>query len=321
MQTYALALRRRGIILAVCSKNDDAVARRAFATNPDMVLKESHFGCFMANWDDKATNIRAIARDLNIGLDTLVFVDDNPFERELVRRELPMISVPELPVDPAAVPTCLADAGYFEGVALTEEDLARADYYGPGRRPINVDASATDLAGYLEGLEMNLVWGAVDAVSFARTVQLVNKTNQFNLTTKRYSEAEFRALMAEPSNICLQLRLIDRFGDNGIIAVVIGRMTEGLVLELDTWLMSCRVLGRQVEEATLNVIAEVARRMGARKLRGVYRPTQKNGMVSRHYDRLGFSVVTEDESKTASLLDLETFAPRATFIRTSEMAA
>jgi FkbH-like protein len=321
MQTHALELRRRGVILAVCSKNDDQVARRPFATHPDMVLKESHFGCFIANWDDKAANIRTIARHLNIGLDTLVFVDDNPFERSLVRRELPMVSVPELPDDPVLYPRCLADAGYFEGVTLTDEDFARADYYGPERRPTGEGASETDLAGYLTGLEMNLVWGPVDPVSLARTVQLINKTNQFNLTTKRYTEQEVRALMADPSAVCLQLRLLDRFGDNGIIAVVIGHLTDGLVLELDTWLMSCRVLGRQVEEATLNVVAEVARRLGARKLLGIYRPTQKNGMVSGHYKRLGFSRLTEDVGGTVSILDLETYEPHETSIRTSELAA
>jgi FkbH-like protein len=318
MQTYALDLRRRGIILAVCSKNDEHVARNAFAANAEMVLKESSFGCFVANWDDKAANIRAIAERLNIGLDSLVFVDDNPFERELVRRELPMVAVPELPVDPADVPACLADAGYFEGVALTDEDFARADYYGAGRPPADAAASATGMASYLAGLEMNLVWGVVDQASLARTVQLINKTNQFNLTAKRYTDAEFRLLMADPSAVCIQARLVDRFGDNGIIAIVIGRMDDGEVLELDTWLMSCRVLGRRVEEATLNIVADAARGMGARQLRGLYRPTAKNGMVAKHYEKLGFRTVIESADGTTSLLDLEMFTPRETCIVTRE---
>jgi FkbH-like protein len=174
------------------------------------------------------------------------------------------------------------------------------------------------MASYLAGLEMNLVWGVVDQASLARTVQLINKTNQFNLTAKRYTDAEFRLLMADPSAVCIQARLVDRFGDNGIIAIVIGRMDDGEVLELDTWLMSCRVLGRRVEEATLNIVADAARAMGARQLRGIYRPTAKNGMVAKHYEKLGFRTVIESADGTTSLLDLEMFTPRETCIVTRE---
>lgn len=321
MQSYALDLRRRGIILAVCSKNDEDAARGAFRDNPDMLLKEGDFGCFMANWNDKAANLRAIAQQLNIGLDALAFVDDNPFERELVRRELPMVFVPELPAEPEHFPARLADSGCFEGLALTSEDFARADYYQARLRFEEAASSTTDLAGYLAGLEMTLVWASVDAGSLARTVQLVNKTNQFNLTTRRYSEAQLRAMMAEPATHCLQLRLTDRFGDNGVIAIVIGRLVEDRIFALDTWLMSCRVLGRGVEEATLNVIADVARRAGAQKLLGVYRPTAKNAMVSKLYERLGFTQLSEGPNETASLLELESFAPRVTAVRISEALA
>lgn len=318
MQKYALDLRRRGIILAVCSKNDEAVARSAFETNPEMALKLSDFGCFIANWDDKATNLREIARRLNIGVDALVFVDDNPFERALVRRELPMVAVPELPTEPELYVACLADSGYFEGVALTSEDFARASYYEPSRRA-PVDGSATDLAAYLHSLDMRLVVGAVDESNIERTVQLVNKTNQFNLTTRRYAEPELRAIMAEPSSHCLQFRLVDRFGDNGLICVAILRATDdAAALTIDSWLMSCRVLGRQVEEAVLNVIAERARQFGARRLVGIYRPTSKNSMVERHYDKLGFTRIAESEDETRSALDLETFSPRVTAIRIDE---
>jgi FkbH-like protein len=321
MQSYVLGLRQRGIILAVCSKNDEDVARGAFAGNPDMLLKESDFSCFLANWDDKAANLRKIAQQLNIGLDALAFVDDNPFERELVRRELPMVLVPELPPEPERFPACLADSGYFEGLALTAEDFARADYYQSKARFEQASSSTTDLEGYLAGLDMTLVWGRVDEGSLARTVQLVNKTNQFNLTTRRYSEQEMRAMMADPSTICLQLRLVDRFADNGLIAVVIGRLAEDEVMELDTWLMSCRVLGRGVEEATLNVVADAASRAGARKLLGVYRPTAKNAMVRGLYERLGFVALSERPDQIASLLELQSFTPRITAIRISEASA
>lgn len=319
MQKYALDLRRRGIILAVCSKNDEAVARSAFEKNPEMALKLSDFGCFIANWDDKASNLREIARRLNIGVDALVFVDDNPFERELVRRELPMVAVPELPPEPELYVSCLADSGYFEGVALTSEDFARASFYDPARRPPDAGVSATDLAAYLASLDMRLVFGPVDESNLERTVQLINKTNQFNLTTRRYSEPELRAIMAEPSCRCLQFRLLDRFGDNGLISVVILRASaEPGALEIDVWLMSCRVLGRQVEEAVLNVIVDHAREAGALRLVGVYRRTSKNAMVARHYEKLGFAPLSESADETRSALDLESAAPRETFIRICE---
>jgi FkbH-like protein len=318
VQEYARALRHRGIILAACSKNDEDVARRAFADHPEMVLEEGDFACFKANWDDKPSNLRAVARELNIGLDALVFVDDNPFERELVRRELPMVAVPEISADPEAIPACLADAGYFEALVLTEEDFARSDYYNRPRLLAGATPDVTDLAAYLAELDMTLVWGRVDQVSIGRTVQLINKTNQFNLTTKRYSEPQVRAMIDDPTIACLQLRLLDRFGDNGIIAVVIGRLQDDAVLELDTWLMSCRVLGRQVEEATLNVIAAVAQSMGARALLGLFRPTSKNGMVSGHYGRLGFAAVSDGDEQCESILVLDAFHPRETAIRISE---
>jgi FkbH-like protein len=317
LQNYALDLRRRGIILAVCSKNDESVARSAFEKNPEMALKLSDFGCFIANWDDKPSNLREIARRLNIGVDALVFVDDNPFERALVRRELPMVAVPELPPEPELYVSCLADSGCFEGAGLTREDFSRADSYSAERRPPDA-ASATDLAAYLSSLDMRLVFGPVDESNLERTVQLINKTNQFNLTTRRYAEAELRAILAEPSSLCLQFRLLDRFGDNGLVSVVILRGAAPGTLEIDSWLMSCRVLGRQVEEAALNVIVDRARRAGARRLVGVYRRTSRNAMVARHYERLGFAPLAESADETRSALDLEGAAPRETYIRTCE---
>ncbi|MBY6241822.1 HAD family hydrolase [Methylosinus sp. Sm6] len=320
VQKYAQELRRRGVILAVCSKNDEAVARSPFETNPEMVLKLADFGCFTANWNDKATNLREIARVLNIGLDALVFVDDNPFERALVRRELPMVAVPELPAEPENYVACLADSGYFESVALTDEDFARASHYDPARRPPADGASATDLAAYLESLDMRLVWGEVDEASLPRVVQLINKTNQFNLTTRRYGEPELRAIMAEPSSLVLQFRLLDRFGDNGLVSVIILRAgSEGAMqsdrIQIDTWLMSCRVLGRRVEEAALNVVVEQAKRAGAREIIGVFLRTARNAMVERHYERLGFALLGESEAESTSALALGAFSPRATAIR------
>ncbi|MDO6413679.1 HAD-IIIC family phosphatase [Sphingomonas sp. BIUV-7] len=300
-QTYAAGLERRGILLAACSKNDESNALSPFEHHPDMVLRRSRFSAFVANWDDKASNLKEIARQLNIGLDSLVFVDDNPFERNLVRRELPMVSVPELPEDPALFARCLADAGYFEGLTITAEDRGRTALYETNREREASRTKATDLNGYLASLEMALSWRTFDRVGLARTVQLINKTNQFNLTTRRYTEDEVAAVMTDPSAFGLQFRLTDRFGDNGIIAVIIGRVDGAGLCFLDTWLMSCRVLGRRVEEATLAVVVEQAIAHGATELVGCFRRTAQNGMVADHYDRLGFTPLPGQPGDTERL--------------------
>ena len=318
-QEYARELSRRGVILAVCSKNDEVNAVEPFEKHPEMVLKRQDIASFVANWSDKASNLRAIAEELNIGIDSLVFVDDNPFERTLVRRELPMVAVPEVGEDPATFAQTLADAGYFEGLAVTEEDRARTGQYQGNRQRERLKASATDLNSYLGSLEMELIWRRFDKLGLQRTVQLINKTNQFNLTTRRYNEEDVLAIMADERAFGLQLRLVDRFGDNGIIAIVIGKMNGAEDLVIDTWLMSCRVLGRQVEPTTLNLIAESAKRLGARRVIGEYIPTKKNGMVKDHYQRLGFTVVdAAADGGSRSLLELPTFAPANTFITVTE---
>ncbi|TNC13296.1 HAD-IIIC family phosphatase [Methylobacterium terricola] len=302
LQAYARDLARRGILLAVCSKNDPATARQPFAEHPDMLLRLSDFAAFVANWDDKASNLRRIAQELRLGLDALVFVDDSPFERALVRQHLPMVAVPEVPDEPALVARCLADAGYCEAVALTDEDRVRAQAYA--RRIPTAGDAATDLAGTLAGLGMRLTWRSFDAVGLPRIVQLVNKTNQFNLTTRRLREAEAAALIDDPDAVTLQLRLTDRLGDNGVIAVVIGRLAER-DLNVETWLMSCRVLGRRVEEGTLSALAAEAARRGARRLVGLYRPSGRNGMVADLYPRLGFTA----DGEGRWVLDLAGYAP------------
>ena len=318
-QDYARELSRRGVILAVCSKNDRAVAMRAFETHPEMVLKPADIACFVANWNDKAANLRAIAAELAIGLDSLVFVDDNPFERNLVRQELPMVAVPEIGDDPALYAGILADAGYFEGVAVTEEDRARGAQYQQNRERKALEASATDLPGYLRGLAMQLVWRRFDQVGLGRIVQLINKTNQFNLTTRRYTEQDVQAVMVDASAFGLQLRLLDRFGDNGIVSIIIGRLQSDGDLLLDTWLMSCRVLGRQVEVTTLNLVVDQARQLGARRLVGEYIPTGRNEMVAEHYQRLGFTVEHRDPTGgSRAVLDLAGFTPADTTIDVRE---
>ena len=318
-QEYARELARRGVILAVCSKNDEVNAKEPFERHPEMVLKKEHISSFVANWNDKVHNIRLIAEQINIGVDSLVFVDDNPFERALVRQELPMVAVPEVSDDPTNFPQILADAGYFESITVTAEDRERTAQYQGNLQREALRSSTTDLPSYLRALEMKLIWRRFDDIGLARTVQLINKTNQFNLTTRRMTEEQVSALMADDRSFGLQLRLTDRFGDNGIIAIVIGKIQDGENLYIDTWLMSCRVLGRQVEPTTLNLIANQARKLGATRLIGEYIPTRKNGMVKEHYTRLGFTLESEGlEGNRLFNLDLSTFVPADTFICVEE---
>ncbi len=317
-QRYAQRLSERGIVLAVCSKNDEVNALAPFEQHPEMVLRRKDIACMTANWQDKAANLRQIAATLHLGLDALVFADDNPFERNLVRQALPQVLVPELPEDPSFYAQTLADAGYFEAVAVTEADRERSKQYQENAARETLRGSTTDLAGYLRGLEMELVVRPFDRIGLARIVQLINKTNQFNLTTRRYLEPEVSAMMADPNTVTYQMRLLDRFGDNGVIALLIGRK-NGQSLDIDTWLMSCRVLGREVEEACLNVLAEGARALGAERIVGEYRPTGKNGMVRELYGRLGFTLESSDaDGNTRWSLELSGWTPKAVVMRVTQ---
>jgi len=313
-QAYVKRLSRRGVILAVCSKNDMANALSPFEQTPEMILKRSDISCFVANWNDKATNIRLIAKTLNIGLESIVFVDDNPFERSLVREELPMVAVPELPDDPALYETVVAAAGYFETFNITDDDRLRIQQYAGNAQRSSLREESTDLAGYLRRLDMELTWAPFDELNLNRITQLINKSNQFNLTTKRYTQDEVRAIAQDPSILTLRLRLVDSLGDNGTIAIVIARLNRGTTLEIDTWLMSCRVLGRQIEEATLNLIVELARDHDVTVIQGTYIATQKNSLVKDLYSRLGFEASNLDNpGHTVWTLSTHDYVPRTTF--------
>lgn len=294
VQRLALELRNRGIVLAVCSKNTDEIARVPFEQHPEMLMKLEHIAVFQANWNDKATNIQAIADELSFGLDSLVFLDDNPAERALVRRLLPQVAVPELPEDPAHFARTLAAGGYFEAVTFASEDLKRAGYYQENAKRANLQKHISGVEAYLASLDMTITIQPFDATGRARVVQLINKSNQFNLTTRRYSEPEVAALEKDPDAFTLQVRLADVFGDNGMISVVICRVAEPGRWEIDTWLMSCRVLGRKVEHVVLREILKHARAAGIEKLTGRYCPTERNRLVVDHYSKLGFSRTAED---------------------------
>jgi FkbH-like protein len=296
VQRMALDLRQRGVVLAVSSKNTDEVARIPFVKHPEMLLKLEHIAVFQANWNDKATNIQAIATELSVGLDAIVFLDDNPVERGLVRQLLPQVAVPELPEDPAYYARTLAAAGYFEAVTFAGEDLKRAAFYQDNAKRVSLQKQAGGVDAYLASLDMTITFQPFDAIGRARIVQLINKSNQYNLTTRRYTDPEVADAESNPEVFTLQVRLADIFGDNGMISVVICRPGASGVWEIDTWLMSCRVLGRKVEHMVLREMLKHARTAGIYKLAGAYRPTERNKLVIDHYPNLGFTKVAEGET-------------------------
>jgi FkbH-like protein len=253
-----------------------------------MVLRLDDFSCFIANWDDKATNLARIARDLNIGLDSVVFFDDNPAERSIVRRLRPEVAVPEVPDDPSQFIRVLDQARYFELIVISTEDLKRTESYRADSQREELAASLGDLDEFLRSLEMQARIEPVNPANLERSAQLINRSNQFNLTTRRYTSADLLEISQKADWITRTVSLRDRFGDAGLISVLLARV-EGQSLVLDTWLMSCRVLKRGVERLLLNHVVRVARERGLKLLVGEYIPTPKNGLVRDHYPTLGFT--------------------------------
>jgi FkbH-like protein len=303
-QRYAKTLAQRGVILAVCSKNEDVNAREPFEKHPEMVLKLEDISCFVANWEDKAANLRRIAQELNIGLDALVFVDDNPAERALVRQLLPQVATPEIPTDPADYIRAVAQHRFFEVISLSNEDFQRTEMYRANAQRKQTASDVGDLNDFLRSLEMRAWVGPVGDLEMDRTVQLIGKSNQFNLTTRRYSEGDIQAMLADSAWETRVIKLADKFGDNGLISVLLSR-AEGDTLLIDTWLMSCRVLKRGVEQMALNHLAELALSRGLKSLTGEYIPTAKNVLVLNHYADLGFTQVSADaDGRAVWRLDL-----------------
>ncbi|WP_084600916.1 HAD-IIIC family phosphatase [Novosphingobium acidiphilum] len=300
VQQAALDLKARGVILAVSSKNDDATARAPFRDHPDMLLRETDIAVFQANWDDKPANLRAIADALAIGLDALVLLDDNAAERAQVRSMLPMVAVPELPNDAAYYPTLLLAAGYFEAVGFSDEDSLRSASYHANAQRVAIGAATGDTGEFLAALGMIIGHARFDPIGRPRIAQLVNKSNQFNLTTRRYSEGAIAAIEAEPATYTQQTRLSDQFGNFGVIGVIIARLDTAGDWMIDTWLMSCRVLGRRVENAMLAELVRQARARGIARIHAQYLPTAKNGMVRDHYDKLGFARTAQDQDGAQS---------------------
>jgi FkbH-like protein len=296
-QAYCKRLKERGVLLAVSSKNNDEIAKTPFESHPEMVLKLEDFSAFMVNWNDKATNIKKIASDLNLGLDSFVFVDDNPAERALVRQFLPEVAVPELPDDPALFRRAIDHRNYFETWSLTSEDLARTGYYAADSKRKEAAANIIDLPDFLRSLQQVCTMGKFDDINLQRTVQLTNKTNQWNLTTLRMTEGEVRQRMSDPAWFTLWVRHRDKFGDSGLIALLIARQT-GEIMEIENWLMSCRVINRGVEDCVFEELLGEVRGRGVKVLRGIYRPTAKNAMVADLYAELGFQCKAKGEDGT-----------------------
>jgi FkbH-like protein len=304
-QSYAKELQKRGIVLAVCSKNDDDKAREPFEQRDDMILKLADISCFVANWEKKADNLRTIAERPELGLDSFVFVDDNPAERAIVRRFLPQVAVPDMPEDPAGYIQALALHRFFETASFTREDTARARYYAENAQRKDLAARATDVDSFLASLNMRMKVCPVTELNVERSTQLVNKSNQFNLTTRRYTLAQVREMAANPDCRTLTLSLSDSLGDNGLISVIF-LSKHGTALSIDTWVMSCRVLLRGVEQFARNELVDIARAAGCIRLLGTYIPTPKNGMVKDHYSKLGFEAAGEEGDRTFWSLDFET---------------
>jgi FkbH-like protein len=314
-QRYVKKLGQRGIILAVCSKNDHENAKEGFS-HPDSILKLEDFSAFKANWNMKPENIREIAAELNIGLDSIVFVDDNPVERSLVEEQLPEVAVPHVGSDVSVFAEVLEHERYFEVDKIVQDDLWRSAYYSSNAERSTGQSKFSAYGDFLASLEMTAEIDSFRPVYLERITQLINKTNQFNLTTRRYTSGEVEAIAQDPAFLTLYGRLADKFGDNGLVSVVVGQILDD-VLQLDLWLMSCRVLKREMEFAVFDALVEQCQLRGIRKIVGVYIASKKNGMVAGHYASLGFSAMsgTSEDGELWAYDVPPNYSPRTRYIR------
>ena len=312
-QRWIKKLKNRGIIVCVCSKNDEDKAKEPFEKNPEMVLKLDDIAVFVANWNNKADNIRIIQGILNIGYDSMVFLDDNPFERNMVRENVPGVTVPELPEDPGDYVEYLYSQNLFETASYSSADKDRTKQYQVEAKRASSAKAFTNEADFLKSLNMVSEVKGFDKFNTPRVAQLSQRSNQFNLRTVRYTDADIEALANDPSVIDLSFTLEDKFGDNGLIAVIIMKPQDKETLFVDTWFMSCRVLKRGMENFTLNTMVEKAKAGGYKRIVGEYLPTVKNGMVKEHYPNLGFNKIEGAETDQYELL-LDSYQTRECYI-------
>ncbi|PWA04051.1 HAD-IIIC family phosphatase [Flavobacterium psychrotolerans] len=308
-QYWIKKLKNRGIIVAVCSKNTESVAKEPFEKHPDMVLKMDDISVFVANWENKADNIRQIQSILNIGFDSMVFLDDNPFERNIVRENIPEICVPELPEDPADYLEYLYTLNLFETVSFSNEDAERTKQYQIEAQRATIQQKFTNEDDFLKSLNMLSLVEPFNKFNAPRVAQLSQRSNQFNLRTIRYTDADIDRLVVSDDYFTFAFTLEDKFGDNGLICVVILQQENSETLFIDTWFMSCRVLKRGMENFVLNTISSFAKENGYTRLKGEYLPTAKNEMVKEHYPNLGF-----EKNNTHWELNIENHKRRKSFI-------
>ena len=312
-QEYVLKLKERGVILAVCSKNEEDIAKSGF-NHPDSVLHVEDFVSFHANWKPKNINLRIIAEEINIGTDSLVFIDDNPAERQLVRDTMPEVAVPEVdPVDVFSYIRAIEGAGFFEPVTISEDDRKRNESYRGNIQRRSLEESMQTYDDFLQSLEMEAEIDDFRSVYYDRIAQLTNKSNQFNLTTRRYTRADIEQMANDQHYITLYGRLRDKFGDNGLISVVIGEKIDDS-LHIRLWLMSCRVLKRGMEQMMLDALAARAAADGCKELIGYYYKTAKNKMVSDLYAVFGFEKIMQSGDDTVWRLDLAGYEKQGKYI-------
>ncbi len=317
-QMWVKKLKNRGIIVCICSKNDEDKAREPFEKHPDMVLRLDDVSVFMANWETKVDNIRQIQQILNIGFDAMVFLDDNPFERNMVREHIPGITVPELPEDPGDYLEYLYSLNLFETASYSSADKDRTKQYQVEARRVSLSKTFTNEADFLQSLDMVSRVEGFTAFNTPRVAQLSQRSNQFNLRTVRYTEDQITAIENDPRQKGFAFSLKDKFGDNGLIAVVILQEKDADTLFIDTWFMSCRVLKRGMENFTLNTIVAWAKEHGYHRIVGEYLPTPKNGMVKEHYPRLGF-IQMEGLRSAQFELNVDNYQQRECYVKTESV--
>ena len=318
-QMWVKKLKQRGIIICVASKNNEETAKEPFEKHPDMVLTLDDIAVFMANWETKVDNIRAIQGILNIAFDSMVFLDDNPFERNMVRENIPGISVPELPEDPGKYLEYLYSLNLFETASYSQADKDRTKQYQVEAKRVSLAKTFTNEADFLKSLDMVSTVSGFTKFNTPRVAQLSQRSNQFNLRTIRYTEADITSMAENPDVIDLSFTLEDKFGDNGLIAVVIMKKQDDETLFVDTWFMSCRVLKRGMENFTLNTMVECAKKRGYKRIIGEYLPTPKNKMVEQHYSNLGFAPLEVTSEEAKYVLTVDSYQPRKCYITKKEV--
>lgn len=316
LQKFVKAHKELGVLLTVCSKNDPENALEGL-NHPDGVLKPSDFTLIKANWNEKSLNLEETAQELNLLPESFVFVDDNPVECDIVKAQVPEIMTINFE-DPEECIRRIDKCGYFEVTNLSADDAKRGEMYAANAQRAAAEKKFASYDDFLASLEMSAVIGEFDPVHIPRITQLTNKSNQFNLTTKRYTQAEMEATAASPNYIRLCGRLTDKFGDNGIVSVVIGEK-RGAELHIDLWLMSCRVLKRGMEYAMINRLVEEAKKAGIETIFGYYYPTKKNAMVKELFGDFGFEKTSEDgDGNTVWKLEVNGYSPKKIFIDIKE---